>query len=168
MKRRIDLPALYDPKPSVLRACRQIDPAAELIYIGEGEWWLGVVKPNAHRRRTAAAILAHEWRKDHPSFENLRLGHLMLQGFSFLNTFHSVGELTDGVAEWLAEADHWYRHATDAHIETEFVEGPRNRAVRSARAYFKDRTMSEGRARYRYQVQGQRTAFSYSGQRHAS
>jgi hypothetical protein len=59
-----DAPAsrLYHPSertcpPAVLRDLRTIDPAAELLYVGRGRWWLAVVRWDWNIVRDAAKVL---------------------------------------------------------------------------------------------------------------
>lgn len=43
LSRLTDVPTSLEAPPEVVRGFREIDPRAELIYIGKGKWWLGLV-----------------------------------------------------------------------------------------------------------------------------
>jgi hypothetical protein len=99
-ERLIDVPATRDPSPELLRRLRAIDPQAEVIYIGNGRWWLGRVKPNSPRRaigrRMALAIRQGDgfpWEQDGTSrWPELRQALLMAQGFGLLAEVNVQGE----------------------------------------------------------------------------
>lgn len=41
--RLTDVPTELDAPPEWVRAFREVDPRTELIYIGKGKWWVGIV-----------------------------------------------------------------------------------------------------------------------------
>jgi len=99
-ERLIDVPALRDPSPDLLRRLREIDPRAEVIYVGNGRWWVGRVKANSPRRaigrRMALAIRngdGHPWRiGDRDRWPELRQALLMAQGFGLVVDVTVQGE----------------------------------------------------------------------------
>lgn len=53
-------PHLYDPPGDVVRCLREIDPAADLLYMGWGTWYLVRFRPNRqHTERAIAALRGH-------------------------------------------------------------------------------------------------------------
>jgi hypothetical protein len=159
MDRLIDLPEPRVCPESLLAQLREVDPAAELIYVGEGEWWLGVVKPNTFRRAQGDAILGREWAKDQPSWEQIRYGQLMRQGFAFCGTWHFIGEPTAKIVQEFRESTWLWAHDRDQAEDTIF-EAPERQQQANLRAMMKDRLHADGRSVYRHLVQDRRTAFS--------
>lgn len=86
--RLIDLPAFRDPSPELLRRLRALDARAEVVYVGEGRWWVGRVKTNSARRATgrrmAAAIQAGDGLYGPTRWPELRQALLMAQGFGLV------------------------------------------------------------------------------------
>lgn len=103
MRRRVQVGAARETPPEVLRAVRAVHPAAEVVYMGQGRWWLGVVTTNAPflqetERRLARERLgasAHGWMAS-------LCDELARQGFSFFGEYpeelataeHLAAELT--------------------------------------------------------------------------
>lgn len=46
------------PPPEVVDGLREVDPTAELIYVGKGRWLLGSVQPDRERRKLAVRAMA--------------------------------------------------------------------------------------------------------------
>jgi len=159
MDRLIDLPEERVCPEGLLRQLRQVDPAAELIYVGEGEWWLGVVKPNTFRRAQGDAILGREWRKDQPSWDQLRYGQLMRQGFAFCGTWTFLGEPTGQIVHEFRESTWLWTH-DQARLEDTLLEAPERKRQQNLRSMMKDRLHADARSVYRHLVKDRRTVFS--------
>jgi hypothetical protein len=80
----------------LLAQLREIDPRVELVYAGEGRWWLGGVRPNDYRKERGEIMLKQLdyyrseepelWRR--PSMQrNYLLGRLFIQGFSMIECY---------------------------------------------------------------------------------
>src|SRR5574341_1372003 len=92
-ERLIDVPAVREPSAELLHRLRQIDSRAEVIYVGQGRWWVGRVKADSARRpvgqQMLAAIMAGDGFPDEPGTETdrwpeLRQAMLMAQGFGLV------------------------------------------------------------------------------------
>lgn len=101
MDRLIDVSAVREPSPELLHRLRQIDPRAEVVYVGQGRWWVGRVKPDSARvptgRRMLAAIRAGDGFPDDPGtpsdrWPELRQALLMAQGFGLVCDVTVYGE----------------------------------------------------------------------------
>lgn len=72
----------------VVRRLREIDPAYELVYWGQGVWRLGRVHPvNQHRYTKAGRILAMEFAMDTQREGNVRMARLAMQGFAITSDY---------------------------------------------------------------------------------
>jgi len=151
LPRLIDVPTEREAPLDVLAACRVIEPTAELLYIGDGRWWLGSVSvPNRHRRRTGLRLLAREARMAHPDAGVCRQGLLMLQGFALIGEYPDAdGAMVDD----LRRRDWQYRYA---HDENGFVQGEREDESRIARigSQVREKIQLEGRQIFRRFVRG--------------
>jgi hypothetical protein len=95
----------------VLDRLRELDPATELVYFGNGRWVLGRVVPNSNRIRRGLAILRTEAMAAHPSLDGLRIGELTRQGFGVIAEYQIQGEPDSRIVEdfrirdWLFRTD---------------------------------------------------------------
>jgi len=159
MDRLIDLPELREPPPALLAQLREIDPLAELIYVGEGEWWLGVVKPNTFRRAQGDALLGREWRKSVKDWQQLRYGQLMRQGFAFCGTWVIEGEPDGRIVNDFRESTWLWAHDRDR-VEDTLLEKPERVRQQNTRSMMKDKLHADARSIYRHVVSGRRTVYS--------
>lgn len=103
----VDFPQAREAPADLVRRLRALDPTTDLIYAGDGRWWLGRVRPNSERRAEAFKIL--ERASNLPvgatlnarSKERVRLALLAYQGFAIAETYEMQGE-PDGriVRDW--------------------------------------------------------------------
>lgn len=114
LPRFIDIPVERETPETVLSRLREVDPMAELVYTGNGWWWLGVVKPNAPRCLVARKTLQfwadqgieHEW-------PIVRMELLKEQGFGLVAKIRGEGA---GDPDWGAVIEDFrmcdwiYRH----------------------------------------------------------
>ncbi len=57
MKRYIDIPVEKEVPEWVIGHLREIHPMTELLYVDNGWWWVGIVKPEAPAREAARTAL---------------------------------------------------------------------------------------------------------------
>lgn len=95
-ERLIDVPAFRDPSPELLRRLRALDARAEVVYVGEGRWWVGRVKTDSARRATgrrmALAIQKGDALYGPSRWPELRQALLMAQGFGLVVDVTVQGE----------------------------------------------------------------------------
>lgn len=95
-ERLIDIPVLREPSADLLRRLRLLDDRAEVVYIGNGRWWVGRVKPNSprrkHGRRQAFRARQSDGFRDDNRWPVLRQGLLMAQGFGLVVNEFVQGE----------------------------------------------------------------------------
>lgn len=106
-ERLIDLPGqLREPSADLLRRLRELDPRAEVVYVGEGRWWVGRVKQNVPRiqRGRAMAVrildgdgLYDEFGQPVSQWPELRQALLMAQGFGLADEVRVQGEPDDKI-----------------------------------------------------------------------
>jgi len=82
------------PEP-ILTALRDVDPAAELLYLGQGHWALGRCRPTPERYTAAMKMLASAWASArHGAFEEaswyrrLRFARAVREGFAQMEAYH--------------------------------------------------------------------------------
>lgn len=87
------------PTPLTLLAMlREIDRTAELVYVGERQWWLGAVSANEERAKKGRLILDQMYALDRVHHErptiarNIMLGKLLQQGFARIEAYHDHGD----------------------------------------------------------------------------
>jgi hypothetical protein len=87
---RFESPGAVDTPLLLLAELREIDPTVELMYAGDGRWWLGAVSDNHERRRRAEIMIAQitALEKQRQAARTLMLAHLNLQGFALIETYH--------------------------------------------------------------------------------
>lgn len=147
--RLIDVPVERETPLDVLAACRAIDANAELIYIGEGRWWLGSVSvPNKYRQRTGLRLLGRELRRDHPDAGVCRQGSLMVQGFALIAEYPAAdGAMVDDFRrrDW----QYRYDHNQNGFVQGELAEDRRRANIGSG---FREKIALEGRDIFRHFV----------------
>ena len=98
-ERLIDIPESREPSPSLLLRLRQMDLRAEVVYVGNGVWWVGRVKPESPRRISARRqILSLREPDGFPDTERLpelRQARLQEQGFGLVVRKRIQGEPDD-------------------------------------------------------------------------
>jgi hypothetical protein len=133
---------------------REIEPTTTLVYVGEGEWWLGRVRPtddprHAKLHRQGVAML-----DGMAQLDGLRGGKgrdarrvvnalVKLRGFEWERAFTLQGEPTGGVVEWW-RAQHW--------LETHRLEETTLAALREASG---ERRREDGQRRIRDFIQSE-------------
>ena len=107
MRNHIRIPGRRECRWQLLTDLREIDPLADLHYLGEGIWVMGPVKPNKFRYAQAGQILTggHDrstWMR--------RMWELGLYGFTRINSYHIQGEPDSRILHDLRVRDFLYRH----------------------------------------------------------
>jgi hypothetical protein len=87
---RFEAPEARETPVLLLAQLREIDATAELVYAGEGRWWLGAVSANEERRKRAEMMMAQIERLEvaQRAARTLMLCHLNLQGFALIEAYH--------------------------------------------------------------------------------
>ena len=118
--RLIDLPEQERVAPDwVFDRLREVDPGAEVLYVGEGVWWLGVVKPLAPRVEAGLkALKTYEKLKYEKGKETqwpiIRNAILKSQGFGLVGKYRFPQEpLWGAMIEEFRYADYMYRQHED-------------------------------------------------------
>ncbi len=82
-----------EPPDSLIRQLREIDPSLELVYAGDGWWWLGSVRePTQFQIRGANLLLEQEANRATANPRNLLRATLALQGFRYIAEYRSEGD----------------------------------------------------------------------------
>lgn len=112
MQRLVTVPEEREPPTWLLAGLRLVDPGAEVVYIGRGDWWVGVVAtPNRHRRRFGLRLLRRQRGKWRPDPALVRQALLALQGFSVIATY--TGDPTGAWIDDFARRDHEWRYQSN-------------------------------------------------------
>lgn len=111
--RLIQMPSERETPPTVLAELRTIHPRAELLYAGNGEWWVGIVTPNRFRYRTGARLLDRAKGQTDPDPNTVRVGQLMVQGFGLVARY-TVGDPGRDQVEDFRRRCWQYEHDHDA------------------------------------------------------
>lgn len=67
--------------PEVVRAFREVDPRAELIYIGKGKWWVGLVYEDIPLIHIGRRELENIKKQGGASWPTVRMAQLKAEGF---------------------------------------------------------------------------------------
>ena len=132
-----DVPRIREAPVEVVRALREIDPAATLLYHGRGKWGLYVYEPNVVRqsearvrldalnataRPTLAATAPDKRARKAAILAGLyAVTDRVRQGFQLVHVFEQ-NDADSRIVEWFRQADWKYRNLTDAELERDFAE----------------------------------------------
>lgn len=152
-----------------LARLRAIVPAVELVYVGEGVWWVGRVLRTDARSAAADAILANEARRSVPNPRNLALAHLAKQGFARIQAYTMLGNGIEGQVRdadgFVCTIEHdlaerWRHYSTDggeAHVRERMglTDGSASEAAhaRAMQAYM----LTDGLEHYRRTVRDRKS-----------
>ena len=97
MERLVDCQTERETPEDLLAQLAEDDPVAELVYVGDGLWFLGAVRPTPFRREAGAAMLYRARAK----MDRLAIRHatLVMQGFALITAVPDAG-LADLVADF--------------------------------------------------------------------
>lgn len=150
--------------PALLAQLREIDPTAELVYVGDQQWWLGAVRTNEERRKAGEHILAFERRRTQPNPRNIMLGQLLLQGFARIQMYRCAGDpsvdrVVDAegypcsiVEDFRARDAAWRRDQGREAFRARLQHSTGEKRREESRAAFRDYLLNDGRAKYRREV----------------
>lgn len=151
-----------DTPPDLLAQLRAIDPAIELVYAGEGWWWLGAVRPSRVRYRDGAHILQVERaRGAQANPRNILLGRLAMEGFAMIEKYRTLAgdpagpvETSSGyhttIVEDLRWRDaEWRRDQGATRFQAQLDADQKVEQKAESRARMIDYLRTEGRAHYR-------------------
>lgn len=173
LARLVRFSAARDTPEPLLRALREIDPAVELVCVGENRWWLGSVSDNEYRRDIGRFIKKVEQGRDHPNPWNLILADLTLQGFAKIEEYQPIagdpaGPCKDSqghtctIVEDFRERDFaWRKDQGKAAFWDKFV-GQEERARAEQVRIMRDKMLTDGRAEWR-RVRRSSVTVGYTG-----
>lgn len=148
----------------VLDGLKAIDSDATLLYAGNGEWVLGVVRPRSRqvlgglpRRMSAVKIMEHERVKLKPDIVALKLADLMLRDFFEIARYRVQGEPTSAIVHDFAERDWNWKYAADETFERHLDETEDGPQWREMRRKYADYAQTEARDTYRHVFKGRRS-----------
>lgn len=154
---------LREPPAHILAALRSIDEGADLHYVGEGVWRLGVVRENWQlddngktRRDSARKMLAIETRRLKPVHSNVQLAEMMLANFFEVATYFVQGSPTMAIVEDFRERDWRWKHAAEATFEQHLDEAEGIPQWNDLLASKRDYMETDGRWAYRRAIKGRR------------
>jgi hypothetical protein len=103
----------------VVERLREVDPTAELAYLGLGVWVLGSVQPNSHRRKIAETMIAHERKLpvERQSMGRHRMARLIRDGLRVVDLVDQSAIESMKVVRDFRYADWRYRHCADEAFE---------------------------------------------------
>lgn len=99
----------------LLQQLKQVDPQAELVYIGDGAWWLGIFKPNQKNQAIGAnKVKTAQTMTDIPEARRLeRVGRLQQAGFVYITEWVVQGEPDARIARQFQYADWMDKHVVN-------------------------------------------------------
>lgn len=96
----------------LLAQLRRVDPTVDLVYVGEGKWWLGAVTtPTRFRYRTGMRLLRRALRSARPLAAIARQGLLVCQGFTLITEYQ--GDPSGAWVDDFARRDFEWRYHSD-------------------------------------------------------
>lgn len=124
MKRLVNIPESRTAPKEVIQRLREIDPAAELVYMGGGRWRLGRVVPSRDRTRKGTLLLMWESRMpaEKQDGTNLRIGRLAQQGFGSIAEYQVQGEPGAQIVEDFRLRDFNFRTNSEATFQARLAE----------------------------------------------
>lgn len=159
----------------LVAALKAIDARAELIHVGGGHWWLGVVDPNDHREQQGEVMLKFEFeRGDESNPRNVMLGELLREGFARINGYVTDGDPSETVTDYdgntvsiledFKERDFWWNHDGGKKKVLERIKASsREGNEEESNALTLDYLINEGRAHYRREIRN-RKVFGFGGE----
>lgn len=141
----VEHPTATEPPADVLRQLREVDPTAELLYLGAGSWVVGRVRTGRPRQDAALKILrsaiadAEARKLDEAAwYQRIRYARAVRQGFAPIALYQFQG-LPDGrVVKEFREAVWWSEHDRGGHEARRREDGGKEARVRAARADLTD------------------------------
>lgn len=152
-----DVPTPLSPDPDILDRLREIDPDADLVYLGEGRWALGTVTPmNQFRRKRAEKMIARQYARgaDLVVPSKLRLGKAALEGFRLVKVYEYTEVQSGYMAQEFWRMTHLWnsdRNAADREIFEDSKQIPDH--VLEERV---DRAINQARDAYAYLFKGRK------------
>lgn len=103
--------------PTLLQRLRAIEPASELVYLGDGEWWLGRWAPNpvlrevGWRKVKQVSVLSAGHKATKEAHRRWLVGRLQQEGFQHANSYWFHGEPDGRIENDLLVADYQWKLA---------------------------------------------------------
>lgn len=154
----MDLPTVREPPEDVLRRLREVNPRAELVYVGEGEWWLGEVKKNSPRRLGGLRTLERLYKQGPYNPKAALQARLKMQGFGFVGSYVVYGEAWGQIIRWWEFSNWWERAFSKAERDRQVLETVEEGGLNAvARATLVDYIQVQGRWVHRHFMRGARS-----------
>lgn len=107
--RLLDVSVAREAPPEVVAELRSIDPRVDVVYIGKGKWWTGMVYSNIQLIHMGRDSLLRIQAEGGASWPTLRLAQLKSQGFRMVKLLD-----VDAAGNWVELArwprdPHWGR-----------------------------------------------------------
>lgn len=142
------------PPDDLVARLREINPEAELLYIGKGKWLLGLVRPDGFRRRMALARIAKLTKilerayllpEEVKRAAALRLwkARLHAEGFKDI-ALYQTGDPDGSIVEDLREREWTFRHRWKETVRERNREIDGTAAEEATEARIRDYIRSEG------------------------
>lgn len=178
-----ETPEAIDTPVLLLAQLREIDETAELVYAGEGRWWLGSVWNNVERRAKAEAMMARiaeleVWQRVP---RTIMLCQLNLQGFALIETYlgrDPAGTVTVNngessyectIVEDFRERDTaWRRDGGSAKVKERLLASMREPERLEGEAKMKEYLYTDGRDQYRREFRNRVTVGGKGAREHAA
>lgn len=138
--------------PLLVHRLREIEPSAELVYMGDNTWWLGRVHPSLDLRKQGWEKLqvanagTHQHRIDPRHARLYRIGRLQQLGFQFTTEY--TGEPDGRIVEDLIRADYLWKLASNWYRYQEIRNGAQDAEAEQARAELMDDARARDAWRY--------------------
>lgn len=161
----------------LLGELRAIDPTIELVYAGQGRWWLGAVSDNAERRERAERMMGqiNALQKWQQAARTVMLCKLNMQGFALIETYHGTDpsgtvlvnpgpdEYHTTILEDFRWRDaEWRRDQGSSHVKQRVLDTLGEEQRREHDAKMKEYLANDGRDHYRRIMRG-RVSMGFGG-----
>lgn len=138
-----DFPTFRDAPRDILAALRDVDPTADLYYLGDGKWVVGRVRPTVERYRGGALLYeqalraaAHgEIRSEEQWYRRLRSARLTMQGFARVAMYEYPGDPDWRLVREFREAVWWAnndRHDDEINRRADLADHQQRRDARAS------------------------------------
>lgn len=112
-----DFPTPREAPRDIVRALRDVDETAELLYLGEGKWVLGRVRPTPERFEGGKRLLRQAWElaqkggmTEERWYKRIRSARLTMQGFAKFGMYEFKGDPDWRIVRDFREALWWFRN----------------------------------------------------------
>lgn len=144
--RLTSLSSFREAPEHLVRDLRAIDSTAELYYVENGIWWLGSVRPNMDRKKTALHLLGVEAKKMKPRRHIVQQALLLLEGFALVQQYEIQGEPDRRIVADFEYRDWLWRSHREPELLKKFLDVASDDQREEARdAMFREKIRADGR-----------------------